>query len=580
MNQTVQLYTAFGETMDRKKPLPEYPRPQLVRDSYLNLNGEWDYAILKKEEKLTEYQGKILVPFSPECALSGVNRQVLPEDVLYYRTVFTLPQGFKKDIVLLHFGAVDYAANIFINGKKAGFHKGGYFPFTLDITALLQDGSNELTLSVTDPSDTGSQSKGKQRLRRGGIFYTAQSGIWQTVWMESVPRTYIRNVMLTPDIDKGTLSVVCQGIATGSAEVFDGQKQIASAKIFDGKCELRLALYELWTPENPKLYDIVIKSGEDAVKSYFGMRKFGTGKDAQGHMRLMLNNRPYFHNGLLDQGYYPDGLYTPPSDEAMIFDIMTAKKTGFNMLRKHIKIEPLRWYYHCDRLGMLVWQDMINGGGRSNNIFLGFLGGILNMKIPDTCYSLCARKDKAGREEYYIDAERTVRLLYNSVSLCLWVPFNESWGQFDALKACDFVRELDATRPIDHASGWLDQKGGDFLSRHIYFTPVRFPAGDAYGRTKILSEFGGYSLKLDGHVYNTVTSFGYRKFKSKESFAKAYKKLYLEQIVPQIQKGLAATVYTQLTDVEDEINGLLTYDRKELKLDADTLRQINAKIKL
>lgn len=579
MDSTVQLYTPFGETLDKKKPLPEYPRPQLVRDSYLNLNGEWDYAILKKDEKFTKYQGKILVPFSPESALSGVNRQVLPDDVLYYRTVFALPAGFTKDTVLLHFGAVDYYATVYINGKNAGCHRGGYYPFTLDITPYLRNGGNELTLTVTDPSDTGVQSKGKQRLNRGGIFYTAQSGIWQTVWLESVPKVYIRNVALTPDIDKGTLIIVCEGISTGSAEVYDGQKQIASAQLFDGRCEIRLSLYELWTPENPKLYSIVIKSGLDTVTSYFGMRKFSTGRDADGHMRLMLNNRPYFHNGLLDQGYYPDGLYTPPSDEAMVYDIMTAKNTGFNMLRKHIKIEPLRWYYHCDRLGMLVWQDMVNGGGSANNILIG-VAAFLGLSFPDTCYRLTARGDKAGRNEYYVDTERTVKLLYSAVSVCLWVPFNESWGQFDALKACDFVRELDPTRPIDHASGWLDQKGGDFLSKHVYFKPVKFPAKDTYGRTKVLSEFGGYSLKLPGHVYNIVKSFGYRKFDTREALSEAYKKLYLEQIVPEIKKGLAATVYTQLTDVEDEINGIITYDRKELKIDAETLREINAQIKL
>jgi len=580
MNETVQLYTTFGETIDKKKPLPEYPRPQMVRDNYLNLNGEWEYAILPQGETLAGYQGKILVPFSPECVLSGVNRQVSPSDVLYYRTVFTLPDGFKKDIVLLHFGAVDYEAHVFVNGKKAGVHKGGYFPFSLDITALLKLGTNELTLSVTDPSDTGAQSKGKQTLHRGGIFYAAQSGIWQTVWLESVPETHIHSITLTPDIDKGTLSVACEGVTTGKAEVYDNKKSIAAATLDGGRCEIKLTSFELWSPENPKLYDIVITSGADEIKSYFGMRKFGTGRDAAGHMRLTLNNLPYFHNGLLDQGYYPDGLYTPPSDEAMIFDIVTTKETGFNMLRKHIKIEPMRWYYHCDRLGMLVWQDMINGGGKSNNLLVGLMGGILNMKISDTHYSLCARTDNAGRDEYYIDAERTVKLLYNSVSLCLWVPFNESWGQFDALKACDFVRGLDTTRPIDHASGWLDQNGGDFLSRHIYFTPVKFPKKDRHGRTKVLSEFGGYSLKLPGHVYNTVKSFGYRKFGSKESLTEAYKNLYLNQIVPQIKKGLAATVYTQLTDVEDEINGLLTYDRKALKIDAATLREINANIKL
>lgn len=579
MEQFEYLYTDFGKNLDKNRPLPEYPRPQMERDSYFNLNGAWEYAILSNCEILREYQGLILVPFSPESLLSGVMRQVTPDDVLYYRKTFTLPEGFVKDRVLLHFGAVDYEAEIFVNGKPAGSHKGGYFPFCLDITELLVDGENELTLTVTDPTDEGVQSRGKQKLKRGGIFYTPQSGIWQTVWMESVPANYIKSLRITPDIDNDCLSVAadCEGDAEGTVSAFDNGKLIASAKLSGGLATLKLKDYTLWTPENPKLYDLTVTVGSDTVKSYFGMRKFSTGKDARGKSRLMLNNRPYFHNGLLDQGYYSDGLYTPPSDEAMIFDIMTAKKAGFNMLRKHIKIEPLRWYYHCDRLGMLVWQDMVNGGGKAIRP-LSAAAGFLNITLSDSNYSLMDREDEGGREEYYVDTRRTVETLYNSVSLCLWTPFNESWGQFDALRACDFVRALDPTRPIDHASGWIDQGGGDCLSLHIYFTPLYIPYHRRKGRVVVLSEFGGYSLKVDGHVFNKVKSFGYRKYDTKEKLTAAYEKLYTKQLLPLIKKGLSAAVYTQITDVEDEINGLLTYDRKVLKIDEAKLKEINDKL--
>ncbi len=577
--QLVNLLTPFGEKLDRSCPLPEYPRPQMVRDSYVNLNGEWDYAILDKKETLKDYQGKILVPFSPECLLSGVEKVVMPSDVLYYKRTFTLPEGFNVGRVLLHFGAVDYIAKVMVNGKEVITHVGGYFPFYADITEVLVEGENEITLEVTDPSDTYGQARGKQKIKRGGIFYTPQSGIWQTVWMESVPSVYVDSLMITPDIDSDSLKVkvVANELRGGRVVAKDGEALIGEAELVNGEATLKLSGYELWSPENPKLYDLEVVYGEDKVASYFGMRKYSVGKDANGKPRIMLNNKPYFHNGLLDQGYWSDGMYTPPSDEAMIYDVETTKKMGFNMLRKHIKIEPLRWYYHCDRLGILVWQDFINGGMGANKLFNGALG-LFHIQAKDSWYSLCGRQDKACREEYYVDAERTIKTLYSVVSLALWVPFNESWGQFDSCKAVEFIKKFDTTRPIDHASGWIDQGGGDFFSLHIYFRPVTIPSEDKLGRTVILSEFGGYSVPVKDHVFNLTKSFGYKAYDSLESFDKAYHKLFENQILPIMDKGLSATVYTQLTDVEDEINGLLTYDRKVIKVDMEKIQELNKKL--
>ena len=578
-----KLLTPFGEKLNADCPLPEYPRPQMVRDSYICLNGKWDYAILNKKQTLKEYQGKIVVPFSPEAILSGVEKIVMPDDVLYYKRSFELPEGFYKDgeRVLLHFGAVDYIATVAVNGKELTTHVGGYFPFNVDITDALVAGENELTVVVTDPSDTHWQSHGKQKIKRGGIFYTPQSGIWQTVWMEAVPADYISALYLTPDIDQNTLTVkaAIEGATKeGKVEVIDNGAVIASGELNDGECVIALEGYKLWSPENPYLYDLKITMGDDEVASYFGMRKYSVGKDANGKPRIMLNNEPYFHNGLLDQGYWSDGLYTPPSEEAIIFDIKTTKEMGFNMLRKHIKIEPMRWYYHCDRLGVLVWQDMINGGMGANKPLNGLIG-FLGLKHDDSRYGIYGRKDKEGRDEYYVDAERTILGLYSAVSLALWVPFNESWGQFDACKAVDFIKSFDTTRPIDHASGWHDQGGGDFNSLHIYFRPVTIPSSDKYGRTVILSEFGGYSVGCEGHVFNKTKSFGYRAYNTLESFENAYHKLFQNQIIPIIDKGLSATVYTQLTDVEDEINGLITYDRKVIKVDIDRIKGLNDKLK-
>lgn len=586
-----KLLTRWGRELDREKPLNDYPRPQMKRNSFINLNGIWDYAIYPKYMEFSGYQGQIVVPFSPECILSGVEKTVTPEDVLYYRKKFVY--SGKGSRVLLHFGAVDYSCRVHLNGKAIGSHKGGYFPFSFEITDIIKDGENELTLSVTDPSETGSQASGKQTSKRGGIWYTPQSGIWQTVWIEEVPGSYIENVRLTPDIDNSTLSA--EVTVNGSfgiirAQAIKSGKVFAEASSTDGNLILGLDGYDLWTPENPVLYDLRISIDDDEVLCYFGMRKFSLGKDQNGFTRMMLNNKPYFQNGLLDQGYWSDGMYTAPDDEALIYDIVTMKEMGFNMLRKHIKIEPLRWYYHCDRLGMLVWQDMISGGSPINPLVTAVTPGVqmatgtknvghLN-DGPDN-YKLFSREDPAGRAEYYIDSERMINELYNCVSLCLWVPFNEGWGQFDAVKACKFYREKDPTRLIDHASGFHDQGAGDLNSFHIYFTPFFFPKWDKHDERAIaLTEFGGYAMKTEGHVFNSEKFFGYRKYNSRTALESAIRKLYINRLLPLVsKKGLSALVYTEVSDVEDETNGLLTYDREVTKVDIRFMKSINSKFR-
>ena len=583
------MTTAWGDALDPDAPLPEHPRPQLVRDSWLNLNGRWDHAFTHAtDEQVPQvWDGPILVPFSPEAPLSGVGRTLQPDEALWYRRTFTLPAGFVRDRVLLHLGAVDQDAQVWVDGTDVGGHRGGYLPFTLDVTDALADGEeHEVVVRVRDVTDTSYRSRGKQRLEPGGIWYTPQSGIWQTVWLESVPARWVDRLVLVPDLATGEVEVTVvpggdvPAEATAQVVVRADGRELAGAAVRPG-VPTRLPLgpdARTWSPEDPFLHDVEVTFGDDRVTSYVGMRSFGVGPDAHGRTRLLLNGEPYLHAGLLDQGYWPDGLYTPPSDEAMVHDIRTAKDLGFTMLRKHIKVEPLRWYHHCDRLGMLVWQDMVNGG-RSYHPAVVTAPVLTPLRLDDSRYSVFGRQDAGGRDEFLAELDATVELLRSVPSVALWVPFNEGWGQFDAASVAARVAALDPTRPVDHASGWHDQGAGDVVSRHVYFRPYRLSRADAADpRAAVLSEYGGYSYRVPGHTWSDK-EFGYRRFRDRDTFERAFLRLQHAQVGPAVDDALAAFVYTQLADVEEETNGLLTYDRRVLKVDADAVRTSNERLR-
>ena len=569
------LMTPWGEHLDENCILTEYPRPQMRRDSYLNLNGRWEYAITDSDELPRHWDGTILVPFSPESALSGVGRSLQPGQTLWYRREVIVPQGFipADGRLLLHFGAVDQEAAVYWNGRLLGRHMGGYNAFTLDATDALGP-RNSLVVRVHDDTDASFHSRGKQKTRRGGIWYTPQSGIWQTVWMEAVPRHYIESLRIVPLFDQSAVEVMvrcsqplqCEATVDGRTVPFTSGEP----------ARIPMPDFRAWSPEDPYLYDLSVTLGEDRVESYFGMRKIEVRADRGGVKRLFLNGEPYFQSGLLDQGYWPDGLYTAPSDEALIYDIQTAKAMGFNLLRKHIKVEPMRWYYHCDRLGMLVWQDMPSGGGkyRFSTITLPLVTGIHRR---DNHYRAFARASSQGRGEYMDELEEMVGQLFNAPSVVLWVPFNEGWGQFDSTLVMERLRALDPTRPVDPASGWHDQGAGELRSLHVYFKPFRFRR-DRRGRALALSEFGGYNLRVDGHCFNQK-DYGYRRLPDAAALWRDFSRLYEREVLPAVPRGLCASVYTQLSDVEDELNGLMTYDRRVVKLDADEVRELNERLK-
>ena len=576
-------------------PLAEYPRPAMRRDSCEILNGPWQYAITQTAEYPAAWQGSILVPYSPEAPASGVERTLQPGQWLHYHRLFAPPAG-EGGRVLLHFGAVDYACAVQVNGHLAGGHRGGYWPFTLDITDLLNGtGRNSLWVAVQDPTGHGTQARGKQTLKPGGMFYPAQSGIWQTVWLERVPDNYIQTLTVTPDYDARTVTVRVHTAKPGGAVNLWAMVRAGGVTIAedwgsdeadqDGEVTLNIPEEHFfpWSPDTPFLYDLTVGTNQgeeaefDTVHSYFALRKWSCAPDAHGVLRFCLNDKPILLNGLLDQGYWPEGLYTPPSDAAVERELSEVKALGFNLLRKHAKIEPQRWYYHCDRLGLIVWQDIVNGGSAYNLWFVTYLTNVLQpllRRFPDgkAAYSLLSRAKPAGREEYAHELADTVQALRCHPCIACWVPFNEGWGQFDAGKAVQALRTLDGTRLVDEASGWFDQGGGDVHSLHNYFYPLRIRPQK---RTVALSEYGGIAWPMPGHEPPHKT-YGYGTAKDRQELTARYKKLQLKTVLPQLEKGLSALVYTQLTDVEDEVNGLFTYDRAAVKPDANAVRSVNA----
>lgn len=576
----IQLTTTWGEMLDKEHIWQEYPRPQMQREHFQMLHGEWDYAIVPQSEEYSfESQGKILVPFSPEAYLSGAGRQLQPNEYLWYQRALTFTKEEcqrkeKKERCILHFDAVDQQAVVYVNDIEVAKYYGGYLPFEVDITEYISDAPCTLKVRVQDGSDTSYHTRGKQTLKRGGMFYTAQSGIWQSVWYEWVPENYVRKLKITPDYDSACVKIQIDSTTrfdTLQINLEDKEAQYEVLEVSeDGKQQLVLKFtdgkFKSWSPEEPYLYGFTLKADSDEIRSYFAMRSFTVEKDAKGIPRFCLNHKPYFLNGLLDQGYWPDGLMTAPCDEAFIYDIELAKKTGFNMIRKHIKIEPLRWYYHCDRMGMIVWQDMVNGGTTYNMMWacymptgLPFLGRV----IKDNLYGIFARKSEEGRSLWEEECKGTVEHLYNVPSISTWVPFNEAWGQFDAARVAEDVKTQDPTRTVDHASGWFDQKAGDFNSVHNYFRKLKVEKDEK--RAFVISEYGGYACHIAGHS-SVERIFGYKKFDTLGDLSNAYHELYEGQVLPLIEKGLSGVVYTQLSDVEEEVNGLVTYDRKVVKI--------------
>ena len=575
-------------------PLAEYPRPAMRRDSCEILNGPWQYAITQTAEYPAAWQGSILVPYSSEAPASGVGRTLQPGQWLHYHRLFAPPAG-EGGRVLLHFGAVDYACAVQVNGHLAGGHRGGYWPFTLDITDLLNGtGRNSLWVAVQDPTGHGTQARGKQTLKPGGMFYPAQSGIWQTVWLERVPENYIERLTVTPDYDARTVTVRVHTTKPGGAVNVWAAVRAGGVTIAedwgsdeadqDGEVTLNISEEHFfpWSPDSPFLYDLTVgttqgeEEGFDTVHSYFALRKWECREDGRDIKRFFLNGKPILLNGLLDQGYWPEGLYTPPSDGAVEHELHTVRELGFNLLRKHAKIEPERWYYHCDKLGIIVWQDMVNGGGAYPMWYVTYLTNALQPLLryaPDgkLLWGLLGRGSARSREEYSRELADTVAALGQHPSIGCWVPFNEGWGQFDAEKATKALRALDPTRLVDEASGWFDRGGGDVHSIHNYFYPLRIRPK---ARTVALSEYGGIAWPMPGHEPPRKT-YGYGTVRSRAELTGRYRDLQLKTILPQLRKGLSALVYTQLTDVEDEVNGLFTYDRRAIKPEAAAIRAVN-----
>ncbi|MCD8288866.1 MAG: beta-galactosidase [Prevotella sp.] len=568
------IKTEWASQVDPADVLPEYPRPIMERRDWKNLNGLWRYAVIHKGDQLPAmFEGEILVPFAIESSLSGVGRRVDENQEVVYTRTFDVPAAWKGKQVLLHFGAVDWKADVWVNGVKVGVHTGGYTPFTFDITAALSaKGSNRLTVKVWDPTDKGTQPRGKQVSDPGGIWYTPVTGIWQTVWMEPVAAKHIDDLRITPDVDLHTLTVKASRSGCGAADlvqvdVYDGDRLVATGKsINDEPVEVSMPQdAKLWSPDTPFLYTLQVtlqSDGKtvDSVQSYAAMRKFSTRRDADGIVRLELNDRALFQFGPLDQGWWPDGLYTAPTDEALKYDIEKTKDFGFNMIRKHIKVEPARWYTYCDRLGIIVWQDMPSGD-RSPEWQPG-------QYFNGTEKTRSAQSEATYRKEW----KEIMDCLYSYPCIGTWIPFNEAWGQFKSPQIAEWTKQYDPTRLVDPASGGNHYACGDMLDLHHYPEPKLF-LYDAQ-RATVLGEYGGIGLVVKGHLWEEDRNWGYVQFNSSKEATDEYVK-YADRLCDLISKGFSAAVYTQTTDVEVEVNGLMTYDRKVIKLDEECLRQAN-----
>lgn len=574
-----KITSPWSEKVNPAEVLPEYPRPQLVRGNWKNLNGLWQYAVREKNAATpTSWDGKILVPFAIESALSGVGRTVGKDSLLWYHTSINLPATMKGKKVLLHFGAVDWRTTVYVNGKEAGSHEGGFDPFSFDITALLKKGAQEITISVWDPTDEGPQPRGKQVKQPNGIWYTPVTGIWQTVWIEGVADTYIAGTTQTPDIDGAELTVNADIPGRQPGDVvkvtaLDGSTEVASGNLETQPLQLKITSPKLWSPESPFLYDLrftITRKGKviDEVKSYFAMRKSSIGKDNNGVQRMLLNNRFVFQFGPLDQGWWPDGLYTAPTDEALLYDIAQTKAMGFNMIRKHIKVEPARWYYYCDKLGMLVWQDMPSGD----------LGNGWEMR-PGIIDRATDKKRSAESEAYYRkEWNAIINTLYNFPSIIVWTPFNEAWGQFKTMDIAGWTIQKDPSRLVNTASGGNFYPIGPIIDLHNYPEPA-MPDPAVYGdkRAIVLGEYGGLGLPVEGHVWQQKDNWGYQTFKNADDMFKRYS-TFTDRLEELIKLGLSAAVYTQTTDVEVEINGLMTYDRRVQKVPVEKLKAASQKL--
>ena len=571
-----KIKTSWGEQLDPKNVLPEYPRPIMERNDWKNLNGLWKYAITPKGTPApAAYQGDILVPFAVESSLSGVGKMINEKEELWYQRTFDVPSAWRGKQILLHFGAVDWKAEVWVNDVKVGEHTGGFTPFYFDITSVLNKGNNDLVVKVWDPSDRGEQPRGKQIANPHGIWYTPVTGIWQTVWLEPVATQYITNLKTTPDIDNNSVKVEVAANTTSAdkveVKVFDGKNLVAKGAALNGvPVELAMpANTKLWSPDSPFLYNMEVtlyKDGKaiDQVKSYTAMRKFSIRKGQNGITRLQLNNKDYFQFGPLDQGWWPDGLYTAPTDEALVYDLKKTKDFGYNMVRKHVKVEPARWYTHCDQLGLIVWQDMPNGGPSPQWQARNYFNGTEVIRSA------------ASEANYRKEWKEIIDCLYSYPSIAVWVPFNEAWGQFKTPEIVAWTKEYDPSRLVNPASGGNHYTCGDILDLHHYPGPNMFLYDPR--RATVLGEYGGIGLVVEGNTWvNDKKNWGYVKFNTSDEVTNEYIK-YGKHLLELIRKGFSAAVYTQTTDVEGEINGLMTYDRKVIKMNEAKVREINQQI--